>query len=191
MTRRLIVASVCIGAFLSSGCYSYPGDVGDRTVSWNGPESDREFASKADAEMRIAELEHSLGRVSSSSLDLEIRKAELVSSGGSPRAIALKLHYAVAKTTKPGKLTATIKVRDVDGNDWGTATLAIDVLASKSKANALNGGLLLLFGLIALGLGVTSIDEAGPFAVLLVIAGALIAIGGLISLGQSVLAMFE
>ncbi len=187
--RIIVVASALLRlsglipiAVVLSGCTrsSYPGEIAEITEHLGTKDS---FAT---AHTAAGDLRRNATRFSSSDPNIKIRNVTFYVPDVNPN-VMMRVEYEVSPSATLGEHSAVVSASDVRGTVLASTDVKIRVVASKARAQAMNGTIMLLIGALCLAIGVGGLrgDEppgaglAGAVLLLLAIGGGLAIVYGI------------
>lgn len=184
--------AICL---LAIACSSYPGATENVTISeYRSEIEQKQFPSREEAEHYCAALNQRIHAISSSDDLIEVEKVEFVPASvpgllplvSSAWKAALDVTVRIDAATGVGKRAAVILLRDSSDAVIAEADLEFNVSKSRSHAKARNGVAWLFFGLLGLAIAHSSLEEAGPIAVLLMLMSLSMILTGCASLFEAI-----
>lgn len=185
--RLIRVLCYALPLLALSGCWTHPGGKGESIVIFTTKEQDKvRFATEAEAEKYIADLTNRIAKHESTDamfriLELTLETTETAEGLDVFSVVIARVNYELDAKTPLGDRSVRIRFMDANGVEVGVGTADLKI-RSKRRANLQNGIILTIIGFLCFSLGAWAVDEAGPFALALLLSGILIFVGGIASL---------
>lgn len=210
LQRTRVLLSLAATVVLVSGCTTYPGATVTYTVSYEGVQDDATFSSREEAQEAATTLSRRLNNWQSDDDQIVLTNVDFVpvsQTGLIPMVIThwslgLRVELEIPEGTGPGKRTFPMEAVDEAGEIAASGQIPLNIRGSEAEATLINGVVLLVFGWLCLGMGLSPYTtnrmlermgaeaqepepEAGCLGLILVPAGALMLLAGLWNIGRA------